>query len=247
LSFDRLLSEYCKLIEQVQACESSDEHHRMSGCSGSEEQELHKRREQTKQLCVAILFPDEVRQQQVANAVNTDALPANPSNVVATHETPLTTDDASDAKNAAAPRVVRNALENPENVLSIVDAIDPLPATALDALPAKAATNSNSNNNNNAAKKPVPPAGSSRTSYATTYFLLLVIVVFFVLHIVIYLIFVHNVVKNNTEQMNKMVTVLDELNLRLRRMNGEPDIDEVIAEEGIEEQPGVADEVKKTQ
>lgn len=91
---------------------------------------------------------------------------------------------------------------------------------------------------NNANAQPAPAVKKSTpsrfSSYTSNSMLLVSIVVILILHFVVYLFFVHNVVKSNTEQMSKMVTVLEELNVRLRRMNGEPDSDVIDDEPGEE-------------
>lgn len=282
-----ICDEYCKLIEQVQACESSDEHHRISGCSGSDEQELHKRREKTKQLCMEILFPDEAKtllntdpqpasnensnnanqqqNQQHANPLN--ANPTSPSPVPAAQlepQMPLTSatqTDTSANEPRASPRLgpretgvppeLNNAAPVPQPAApsaeptTLTPPPDAAPANSNPASSANPNANANANSNSAASQQQAAAASAAKksasstsraSSYTSNSMLLVSIVVILILHFVVYLLFVHNVVKNNTEQMSKMVVVLEELNVRLRRMNGEPDSD-AIDEEAAEEAP----------
>jgi hypothetical protein len=222
----------------------------MSGCSGSDEQELNKRRERTKLQCMEILFPDEVKQQQQeptgALTATVDAMPPN-QEILNQPPTPNTV-PVSQLEPQLPPKT--DSDNNNNNILQQTSqpqevgtpSTDPVPnppppPSTQPASPSPpspnnnnaAGTNSNANANANAAKKPNTSTGSTKATASTsTYILLLSIVVIFVLHFLIYVFALSSVIKSNTEQMNKMVNVLEELNLRLRRMNGEP---EVIEEE----------------
>lgn len=211
------------MVEQVQACKSSNDHHKSNDCSGEEEQEvfffqlhddvalltiqLHAQREIKKAQCMEILFPKkdelvEVSGHQVIEPVQViPDPPVDEPHTNSAHITRIEAQPTPEPQKPQEPDIYSQLLQQLQQQNEMIVLLQAQLKEVQQRQPKQEASDT-------PIKSQPTKQSSSAKSSATSYFLIIIIFGIFILHLLFYVFALSRVINNNTEQMKKMVSIL---------------------------------------